>query len=112
VGRAIPLSGNSKELLPPTLIVYVLALVEVDKHRILAHSQFDGPIFGRGSVNAEELSGIHFNSEDLSPQDGRGNHVPPAVRGNLAGGYSQECAHFTYDFREWEPHPRHEHSLY
>jgi hypothetical protein len=69
LGRAFPFSGNPEELLSPTFVVPVLALVEVDEYRILTHSQFDGPVLGRWTVYTEELGGIHFSSEDLPPQD-------------------------------------------
>lgn len=66
MGGPFPFSGNSKNLLPPALVVFILSLIEVNKNWVLPDTELDSPIFSKRAINTEELSGVHIGSEDLA----------------------------------------------
>lgn len=65
--RAFSFAGDSEELLSPTFVIPILALIEIYEHRILTNAKLNCSAFDRGAINAEKLSSVHLRSEDLAP---------------------------------------------
>jgi hypothetical protein len=64
--RALPFAGDSEELLSPTFVIPILALIEIYEHRILTNAKFNCSTFDRGAINAEKLGSVHLCSDDLA----------------------------------------------